>query len=119
MGASYTLLVDWNNDGDFTDANEDVTSDTLDISWERGRDYASALLGRSIAGKLTATLVNTAGKYSPSNTSSALTGKILPGRSVQLQAGSGSFAYTFPLAFNDGGMLGVNSYTRMEQAAYR
>ena len=102
MAGSYTLLVDWNNDGDFTDANEDVTSDTLDISWERGRDYASALLGRSIAGKLTATLVNTAGKYSPSNTSSALTGKILPGRSVQLQAGSGSFAYTFPVAFNDG-----------------
>jgi len=102
MAGSYTLLVDWNDDGDFTDSNDDITSDVLSVSWERGRDYASQLQGRSKAGKLTATLINTAGKYSPSNTSSALTGTILPGRSIQLQAGSGSFPYTFPVAFNDG-----------------
>ena len=102
MAGSYTLLVDWNDDGDFTDAHDDVTSATLNITWERGRNYASALLGRSVAGKLEATLVNTDGKYSPSNTSSALTGSILPGRSVQVQAGSGSFPYTFPIAFNGG-----------------
>ena len=58
--------------------------------------------GRSVAGKLSAVLVNTGGKYSPSNTSSALTGNILPGRTVKVQAGSGSFPYTFPVAFNDG-----------------
>ena len=102
MAGSYKVLIDWNNDGDFTDTHDDVSSDTLSLSWERGRNYASALLGRSVAGKLTATLVNTDGKYSPSNTSSALTGNILPGRTVQLQAGSGSFPYTFPVAFNDG-----------------
>ena len=102
MSASYTLLVDWNNDGDFTDANDDISGDTLSVTWSRGRDYASALQGRSVAGKLTATLINTGGKYSPSNTSSALTGNILPGRSIKLQAGSGSFDYTFPIAFNDG-----------------
>ena len=102
MAASYTVLVDWNNDGDFTDSNDDISSDVLDLSWERGRDYASQLQGRSIAGRLTAVLINTGGKYSPSNTSSALTGNILPGRTIRLQAGSGSFPYTFPLAFNDG-----------------
>tara|TARA_R110000824_G_scaffold70157_2_gene180348 strand:- start:1867 stop:3432 length:1566 start_codon:yes stop_codon:yes gene_type:complete len=101
MSGSYTLLVDWNNDGDFTDSNDDISGDTLSLSWSRGRDYASALQGRSVAGKLTATLINTEGKYSPSNTSSALTGNILPGRSIRLQAGSGSFPYTFPVAFND------------------
>ena len=100
--AKYTVLVDWDNDGDFTDANDDITSDVLSLTWERGRDYASQLTGRSIAGKLTATLVNTGGKYSPSNTSSALTGQIFPGRSIKLQAGDGSFPYTFPIAFNDG-----------------
>ena len=99
---SYTVLVDWNNDGDFADANDDITGDGLSRSWARGRDYASALQGRSVAGKLTATLINTGGKYSPSNTSSALTGSIVPGRSIKLQAGSGSFPYSFPLAFNDG-----------------
>jgi len=102
MSGSYTLLVDWNNDGDFTDANDDITGDSLSVTWSRGRDYASALQGRSVAGKLTAVLINTGGKYSPSNTSSALTGNILPGRSIKLQAGSGSFDYTFPIAFNDG-----------------
>jgi hypothetical protein len=102
MAASYTLLVDWNNDGDFTDSNDDISGDTLSVTWSRGRDYASALQGRSVAGKLSAVLINTDGKYSPSNTSSALTGNILPGRSIQLQAGSGSFPYTFPIAFNDG-----------------
>jgi hypothetical protein len=55
-----------------------------------------------VAGKLSAVLINTGGKYSPSNTSSALTGSIVPGRSIKLQAGSGSFPYSFPLAFNDG-----------------
>jgi len=102
MAGTYSLLVDWNADGDFTDSNDDITGDTLSLSWSRGRDYASALQGRSVAGKLTATLINTDGKYSPSNTSSALTGNILPGRSIKLQAGSGSFPYTFPIAFNDG-----------------
>ena len=102
MAGSYALLVDWNNNGDFTDSNDDISADTLSLSWSRGRDYASALQGRSVAGKLTATLINTDGKYSPSNTSSALTGNILPGRSIKLQAGSGSFPYTFPIAFNDG-----------------
>ena len=102
MAASYTVSVDWNNDGDFTDTHDDITGDVLSLSWERGRDYASALQGRSVAGKLVATLINTNGKYSPSNTSSALTGDILPGRTVRLQAGSGSFPYTFPAAFNDG-----------------
>ena len=99
---SYQLLVDWNNDGDFTDANDDITSDVLNVSWERGRDYASQLQGKSIAGKLTATLVNTGGKYSPSNTSSALTGNILPGRTVRLLAGpDASFPYSFPISFED------------------
>ena len=97
---SYTLLVDWNNDGDFSDANEDVTSEVLNLSWERGRDYASQLQGKSISGKLTATLVNTGGKYSPSNTSSALTGNILPARTVRLLAGPDeAFPYTFPISF--------------------
>ena len=99
---SYQLLVDWNNDGDFTDANDDITSDVLNVSWERGRDYASQLQGKSIAGKLTATLVNTGGKYSPSNTSSALTGNILPGRTVRLLAGPDeAFPYSFPISFED------------------
>ena len=34
-------------------------------------------------------------------------------------AADSSYLLAPPNAYNDGGMLGVNSYTRMEQAAYR
>jgi hypothetical protein len=93
------LVVDWNNDGDFDDTHDDITDDIIDISWQRGRDYASQLSGNSTAGKLTAKLLNTDGKYSPSNASSVLTGNILPGRTVKLMAGSGDFPYQFPIVF--------------------
>ena len=96
MAIAYSLLVDWNNDGDFTNPEDDITGDALSVSWTRGRNYASALEGRSVAGKLTAELLNTDGKYSPSNTSSDLSGSILPGRSVRITAGE---AQTFPLSF--------------------
>jgi hypothetical protein len=99
--ATYTLQVDWNNDGDFGDAGEDVTARLLHVQWERGRDYASALTGRSKSAKLRATLDNTSGDYSSFNTSSPLTGKIVPGRKVRLDGGTGSFPYTFPIVFND------------------
>jgi hypothetical protein len=102
MTTTYSVLVDWNNDGDFTDSGDDISSDVIDLQWTRGRDYASQLEGKSISGKLTATLVNTDGKYSPSNASSALTGNILPGRTVKVQAGNSTFPATFPVAFNDG-----------------
>ena len=98
--SSYKVLVDWNNDGDYEDTYDDITSDVLSLSWVRGRDYASQLTGRSSAGKLQAVLINTDGKYSPSNTSSVLTGSILPGRPVRLNMGSGEFPYTFPLVFD-------------------
>ena len=94
MAIVQALKVDWNNDGDFDDTHDDITSDTLSISWERGRDYASALLGSTIAGKLTAVLDNTSNKYSPSNSSSALSGSLLPGRTIRYEAGTGSFTHT-------------------------
>ena len=102
MTISYGLYVDWNNDGDFTNPEDDITGDALTVTWSRGRDYASALEGKSIAGKLTATLLNTDGKYSPSNTSSDLSGSIFPGRNVKITAGEAvPFPQDFPIAFSD------------------
>jgi len=99
---NYDLWVDWDNDGNYSSANDDITSDTLRVSYSRGRDFASQLTGNSTAGKLTATLVNNDGKYSPDNTASALTGKIKPGLSIKLTGGEGaSFPFTFPFAFDE------------------
>ena len=82
--ARYLLRVDWNNDGDFTDTNEDITDDVLEITCKRGRDFASQLTGKAVAGTLEVSLRNNAGKYSPFNTSGVLTGKLLPNRKIQL-----------------------------------
>ena len=100
MPGVYTLQIDWNNDGDFADANEDVTSDTLEISWERGRDVVSQLTGRFVSGRLEAVLKDQTGKYASFNSASPLYGSILPGRKVQLLGKSGSFPYTFPIQFD-------------------
>ncbi len=88
------LYVDWNNDGDFLDANEDVTADVQEVNWQRGRDMASQLTGRSIAGKLSATLKDQTGKYASFNTASPLLGLILPGRKVQLRDNSANPQWT-------------------------
>ena len=99
--AKVAVLVDWNNDGDYDHAQSDITDDVIELSWSRGRDYASQLSGNSISGKLSATLYNNGGKYSPSNTSSPITGKIEPAIRIQVRAGTGSFPYTFPVVFNE------------------
>ncbi len=79
------LVVDWYNDSNYGKAGCDVTARLQKVTCQRGRDYASQLVGRSIAGQLTATLNNTSGDYSSFNGASPLTGKILPGRKIQLR----------------------------------
>mgnify|MGYP005818062587 CR=1 FL=1 len=93
------LLVDWNNDGDFADTGEDITSRTLSVEWQYGRDYASQLMGKSVGGKLKALLNNESGDYNSFNTSSPLSGNIRPGRKVQLRA-FGLFPYDFTFSFS-------------------
>jgi len=82
--ASYGVLVDWNNDGDFSDANENITDDVLSISTAQGRSLASQITGNAIAGLCEIQLKNNTGKYSSFNTSSALSGNILPNRAVKI-----------------------------------
>ena len=80
---TYVLAIDWNNDDDFSDTGEDVTARTLKCEWKRGNDYASQLTGKAVAGSLIAELNNESGDYSTFNTSSPLTGNLVPGRKVK------------------------------------
>ena len=99
--ATYTLLVDWDDDDAFTGTGEDVTARLLGLGWATGRDFASQLTGRSSGAKLTALLDNSTGDYSSGNSGSPLAGNLLPGRKVRLNIGSGRFPYTFPIVWND------------------
>ena len=99
----FNLFVDWDDDTLYTGAGEDVTARLrAPLTWSTGRDYASQLNGKAIAGVLVAFLDNDSGDYSSFNTSSPLTGKLKTGRRVQLQGGSHGFPYTFPIVFAGG-----------------
>ena len=67
--AKWLVQVDWNNDGDFSDADEDVTSDVLGLTLEHFRDLSSEHIE---AACLELELKNDDHKYSPSNASSPL-----------------------------------------------
>ena len=98
---TYVLVVDWNNDGDFSDSGENITARTMKLEWKRGNDYASQLVGKAVAGTLNATLNNVSGDYSTFNTSSALYGNLLPGRKVKLTGNDGSTTRTLWQGFLD------------------
>ena len=98
---TYVLAVDWNNDGDFSDSGEDITARTMALEWKRGNDYASQLIGKSVAGVLRATLNNVSNDYSTFNASSALYGNFLPGRKVKLTGNDGSTTRTLWTGFLD------------------
>ena len=85
MARGYILEVDWDADGDYLDANEDVSADLLDVEFFRGRKFASQLTGRSEPGRLKALLRNPTGLYSPSDASGALFGNLLPARKVSFR----------------------------------
>ena len=82
----YNVYVDWNNDGDFSDSNEDISEDVLSITCKIGRNFASQLTGHAVAGRLEITVRNETGKYSPFNTSSTYAGQLLPNRKIQVGA---------------------------------
>ena len=81
--AKWLVQVDWNDDGDFSDANEDVTSDVLGLTLEHFRDLSS---GHVEAARLELQLKNDDHKYSPPNTSSPLSGNLKPGRKTWVRA---------------------------------
>ena len=89
------LLVDWDNDDTFGHAEADISADLLDqLSYFMGRDSASTLHGRSSAGQLTAKLDNSGHKFSRNNSSSVLTGLLLPNRRVRLQSETNGGGFT-------------------------
>lgn len=77
------VYVDWDNDGDFGDANEDVTQYLLDVTGpSRGRASVYDEFG---PGSLSIVLDNRSQLFSPYNESSALVaaGSLVPGRAVK------------------------------------
>lgn len=100
--AKWLVQIDWDDDGDFSDADEDVTGDALGLSLEHFRDLSS---GHAEAARLELKLKNDDHKYSPPNSSSPLSGDLKPGRRVWLRA-----AYPFD-SFSDGSGVQLSNHT--------
>jgi len=69
LRATYALYVDWNNDGDYGDAGEDISADWMQITITRG--YSSPLARYPTVGRMTVILRNAAKTYSPPETAAA------------------------------------------------
>lgn len=92
---TYDVRVDWNDDGDFNDAGENITATTLNragIHLQYGRDQARSLAPIS-PGQASLEVNNSAKTYSPDNASSPLFGDLLPGRQLRIQATHNAVTY--------------------------
>lgn len=74
--ATYALYVDWNGDGDFGDTGEDISSDWMSATINRG--FASPLARVASVGTATFVLKNSSQSYSP-----PLEADVLPRREVK------------------------------------
>jgi len=100
---SYFVGVDWNNDGDYSDTGENVSTDIMSdsaVAIAYGRDTARAL-SPTMAGTGAFELRNDTLKYSPDNAGSAMYGNLVPGRPVIVQATYGGTTYTLFHGFID------------------
>ena len=90
--ADYTLQVDWDNDGNYANANADVWGKVIEDTFQcrRGRNFASQRIGRSVAGQLLVQLDNRDGLFDPDNTMGALSGLLGSGRRVRWQVNDGA-----------------------------
>ncbi len=87
IATTWTFKVDWNKDGDFGDANEDVSSRVLQATWFLGlREPYQEVADNSV---LTLSLRNDDRLFSPENASGALYGSLVPFRLVQVQSNDG------------------------------
>ena len=87
--ATYKVEVDWDNDGGFLDANEDISADVKSISYSRGKDEE---LGKASPGTLSIRVNNSDGKYSPTLNTGIYT-NLLPKRVIRVRT-------TAPAAYN-------------------
>lgn len=90
----YAVQIDWDKDGDFSEASEDVTDRVRGaVTVMYGRDQTTAL-APTISGRGEFSLDNHSRDYSPRNTASPIYGQARPGRPVRITRGIGSDTYT-------------------------
>ncbi len=83
----WQFLVDWNQDGDFSDAGEDITAYVLDAEWELGIKEPYGLLAHEQRAQLT--LNNLDKRFSPEYSGGPYYGSLVPQRNMLIRSVSG------------------------------
>jgi hypothetical protein len=87
---NWQVRIDWDNNLNFTDLYDDISSDIIEMSWHVGFSKPYETVITEIPARIV--VVNDDGKYNPENTSSPIFGKILPWRRVEI-AKDGTIMY--------------------------
>jgi hypothetical protein len=80
---TYTVAIDWDDDGDFTDTGENITADVLHMTWRLGLAQPYDSLAPPISAQIT--LRNASRAYSPEYSAYDLQ----PGKPIRIQSDDG------------------------------
>src|SRR5687768_18208103 len=86
--ATYTVAIDFDDDGDFTDPGENITADVLRLEWRLGMTAPYDSLAAPIAARIT--VRNQSRVYSPEHSSNDFS----PGRPLRIQSNDGTTTRT-------------------------
>ncbi len=88
MPTTWTIAVDWNKNGSYTDTYDNVTSRVISANWFLGmREAYQDVADNSV---LSLVLQNDDRRYSPEYSSSPLAGLLVPFRPVRIQSNDGT-----------------------------
>lgn len=76
------VYVDWDNNGNFTGTNEEISADVIEASWRLGIKKPYQFVADEATAQIT--VKNDTGKYNPDNSSSIFYGNLLPGRGLKI-----------------------------------
>ncbi|MBZ0275377.1 MAG: hypothetical protein K8I60_04500, partial [Anaerolineae bacterium] len=92
MTTTYTIALDLNDDGDFSDAAEDITAAVLRAEWQLGLPEPFAAIAAIAAAEIM--LQNPARAFSPE-----VTAGLAPGTPLRIQASDGTTTHTLFTGF--------------------
>lgn len=93
MSMTFTVQVDWDADGSFATAGDDISAYVQGVSANLGI-FDARLDHVAYVGRCTITLDNTDRRFSPKYTAGPYYGKLLPNRAVRVQGTDGTDTWT-------------------------
>jgi hypothetical protein len=108
MPTTWTIAIDWDRNGNFTGTYDNVSSRATQVDWVLGARRPYQDVAEDSVLKLT--LTNTDKRYSPENSASPLTGKLVPYRPVRVQSNDGTTTRTHWTGWVESIEPSVNQY---------